>query len=60
MKGSDVSTAARRHTMGHIDVARQSPTSAKARSYMLISNVPAAVALNPLTTELHKDERRAR
>ena len=40
----------RRHTMGNIHVASQTPTTAKARTYMLISTVPAADKLNILTT----------
>jgi hypothetical protein len=40
----------RRHTMGNIHVASQTPTTAKVRTYMLISTVPAADKLNILTT----------
>jgi hypothetical protein len=40
----------RRHTMGNIHVASQTATTAKARTYMLISTVPAADKLNILTT----------
>ena len=43
-------TAMRRHTMGNVHVAEQTPTTAKVRSYMLISAVPAADKLNVLTT----------
>lgn len=43
-------TAMRRHTMGNVHVAEQTPTSAKVRSYMLISSVPASDKLNVLTT----------
>lgn len=44
------SKAVRRHTMGNIHVASQSATSAKVRTYMLISSVPAADSLSLLTT----------
>jgi hypothetical protein len=40
----------RRHTMGNIHVASQTATTAKVRTYMLISTVPAADTLNILTT----------
>jgi hypothetical protein len=40
----------RRHTMGNVHVVSQTATTAKARSYMLISNVPAADKLQTLTT----------
>jgi hypothetical protein len=43
-------TAMRRHTMGNVHVAEQTPTTAKVRSYMLISSVPASDKLNVLTT----------
>jgi len=43
-------TAMRRHTMGNIHVAEQTPTTAQVRSYMLISAVPAADALKTVTT----------
>lgn len=43
-------TAMRRHTMGNVHVAEQTPTTAKVRSYMLISAVPNADKLNPVTT----------
>jgi acetoacetate decarboxylase len=44
------SKGVRRHTMGNIHVASQTATTAKARAYMLISNVPAADHLQTLTT----------
>jgi hypothetical protein len=50
LKGAPTSTAVRRHTMGNIHVASQTATTAKVRSYMLISSVPAADKLNILTT----------
>jgi hypothetical protein len=43
-------TAVRRHTMGNVHVAEQTATTAKVRSYMLISSVPASDKLNMLTT----------
>jgi hypothetical protein len=43
-------TAMRRHTMGNVHVAEQTATTAKVRSYLLISAVPAADKLNILTT----------
>jgi SnoaL-like domain len=43
-------TAMRRHTMGNIHVAEQTATTAKVRSYMLISTVPASDVLKVLTT----------
>lgn len=43
-------TTMRRHTMGNVHVAEQTPTTAKLRSYMLISSVPAADKLTTLTT----------
>jgi acetoacetate decarboxylase/3-phenylpropionate/cinnamic acid dioxygenase small subunit len=44
------SKAVRRHTMGNVHVAAQTATTAKVRTYMLISNVPAADKLSILTT----------
>ena len=44
------SIAVRRHTMGNIHVVEQTATTAKVRTYMLISNVPAADKLHLLTT----------
>jgi hypothetical protein len=44
------STAVRRHTQGNVHVAEQTATTAKARTYMLISTVPAADKLQVLTT----------
>ena len=44
------SKAVRRHTQGNYHVVSQTATTAKVRSYMLISNVPAADALSILTT----------
>lgn len=43
-------TAMRRHTMGNLHVAEQTATTAKVRTYMLISSVPAADTLKVLTT----------
>jgi hypothetical protein len=40
----------RRHTMGNIHLASQTPTTAQARTYMLISTVPAGDKLDVLTT----------
>jgi hypothetical protein len=40
------STAVRRHTMGNIHVAEQTPTTAKVRAYLFISAVPNADKLN--------------
>ena len=44
------SIAVRRHTMGNVHVVEQTATTAKVRTYMLISNVPAADKLQLLTT----------
>lgn len=44
------STAVRRHTQGNVHVVEQTPTTAKVRTYMLISNVPAGDKLHILTT----------
>lgn len=44
------SKAVRRHTQGNVHVAEQTPTTAKVRTYMLISSVPAADKLHILTT----------
>jgi len=44
------SIAVRRHTMGNVHVVEQTATTAKVRTYMLISNVPAADKLHLLTT----------
>lgn len=40
----------RRHTQGNVHVAEQTATTAKVRTYMLISSVPAADHLHILTT----------
>jgi hypothetical protein len=50
LKGAATSTAVRRHTMGNIHVASQTTTTAKVRTYMLISSVPEGDRLNILTT----------
>jgi hypothetical protein len=44
------SKGVRRHTQGNMHVVEQTATTAKARAYMLISNVPAADHLHTLTT----------
>jgi hypothetical protein len=44
------SKGVRRHTQGNFHVAEQTATTAKARAYMLISNVPAGDHLHTLTT----------
>ena len=44
------SPAVRRHTQGNVHVVEQTPTTAKVRTYMLISNVPAGDKLHLLTT----------
>jgi hypothetical protein len=44
------STAVRRHTMGNIHVAEQTPTTAKVRAYLFISAVPNADKLNILSS----------
>jgi len=44
------STAQRRHTMGNVHVAEQTPTKAKVRLYMFISTMPNADKLNMLTS----------
>ena len=40
----------RRHTMGNVHIVEQTPTTAKVRTYMLISKVPSASKLLTLTT----------
>jgi acetoacetate decarboxylase len=50
IKPGKTSTAVRRHTQGNVHVVEQTHTTAKARTYMLISNVPAADKLHLLTT----------
>ena len=47
---SETTSAIRRQTMGNIHVASQSPTTAKTRSYALMSNVSSGGRLSPLTT----------
>ena len=44
------SKGVRRHTMGNIHVAEQTETTAKVRTYMFISSVPAANELHVLTS----------
>ena len=44
------SKGVRRHTHGNVHVAEQTATTAKVRTYMLISSVPAADQLHVLTT----------
>lgn len=44
------SKGVRRHTQGNVHVAEQTPTTAKVRTYMIISSVPAADHLHILTT----------
>ena len=44
------SKGVRRHTQGNAHVAEQTATTAKVRTYMLISSVPAADKLHTLTT----------
>jgi acetoacetate decarboxylase len=44
------SKGVRRHTQGNVHVAEQTATTAKVRTYMLISSVPAANELHLLTT----------
>jgi acetoacetate decarboxylase len=48
--GKEKAPAVRRHTAGNYHVTEQTPTTAKARTYMLISNVGNADKLNILTT----------
>jgi hypothetical protein len=50
IKPGKTSTAVRRHTQGNVHVVEQTPTTAKVRTYMLISNVPAGDKLHLLTT----------
>jgi len=50
------STAVRRHTQGNVHVAEQTATTAKVRSYMLISTIPAADKLQLLTTGTYNAE----
>ncbi len=50
VKPGKTSTAVRRHTQGNVHVVEQTPTTAKVRTYMLISNVPAGDKLHLLTT----------
>lgn len=44
------SKGVRRHTQGNVHVAEQTPTTAKVRTYMFISSVPAADHLHLLTS----------
>jgi acetoacetate decarboxylase/3-phenylpropionate/cinnamic acid dioxygenase small subunit len=48
--GGRTSKAVRRHTQANVHVAEQTGTTAKVRTYMLISTVPAADQLHTLTT----------
>jgi hypothetical protein len=50
------STAVRRHTQGNVHVAEQTATTAKVRTYMLISTEPAADKLLVLTTGTYNAE----
>jgi hypothetical protein len=50
------STAVRRHTQGNVHVAEQTASTAKVRTYMLISTVPAADKLQVLTTGTYNAE----
>jgi 3-phenylpropionate/cinnamic acid dioxygenase small subunit len=50
------STAVRRHTQGNVHVAEQTATTAKVRTYLLISTVPAADKLQVLTTGTYNAE----
>jgi hypothetical protein len=50
------STAVRRHTQGNVHVAEQTATTAKVRTYMLITTVPAADKLQALTTGTYNAE----
>ncbi|MBW1997246.1 MAG: nuclear transport factor 2 family protein [Deltaproteobacteria bacterium] len=43
IKPGKTSTAVRRHTMGNVHVVAQTPTTAKVRTYMLISKVPRRI-----------------
>jgi hypothetical protein len=52
----ETSTAVRRHTQGNVHVAEQTATTAKVRTYMLISTVPAADKLLLLTTGTYNAE----
>lgn len=51
-----ISTAVRRHTQGNVHVAEQTATTAKVRTYMLISTVPAADKIQVLTTGTYNAE----
>ena len=50
------SKTVRRHTQGNVHVAEQTPTTAKVRTYMIISSVPAADDLHVLTTGTYNAE----
>ena len=50
IKPGMTSATVRRQTMGNIHVASQTATAAKARSYMLLSNVTSGTRLSLLTT----------
>jgi len=50
------SIAVRRHTMGNTHVAEQTENTAKVRTYMLISSVPDADHLKPVTTGTYNAE----
>ena len=56
IKGEAGRKAMRRHTQGNIHVSEQTPTTAKARTYMLISTVPLADKLSVLTTGTYNAE----
>jgi len=55
-KPGQILTGVRRHTQGNVHVAEQTATTAKVRTYMLISSVPQADFLKTLTTGTYNAE----
>jgi len=56
IKPGKTSTAVRRHTMSNVHVAEQTETTAKVRTYMLITSVPKADKLVTKTTGTYNAE----
>jgi hypothetical protein len=56
IKPGKTSKGVRRHTQGNVHVTEQTPTTAKVRTYMFISSVPAANELHMLTSGTYNAE----
>jgi hypothetical protein len=56
IKPGKTSKGVRRHTQGNVHVAEQTDTTAKVRTYMFISSVPAANELHMLTSGTYNAE----